>query len=160
MMSASPSQRIRPRSRKCRVSREQLLVARAVVVRCAARRSAIPAGHPGALSWELAPWSEDDAAWFVTAVHPGGMTQEQVATLMGISPVRVRQLEVEAMEKLRLGIESIMASFRPSLLELALGVEELEPEDLMLGMFDLLDRYRRAELARANETNAPLQSAL
>jgi transcriptional regulator with XRE-family HTH domain len=147
MMAACPAPRRRPRSRKLRVSREQLTIVRAVAARGRARRQCIPDGHPGALSWELTPWTDDDAAWFVTSVHPGGLTQEQVAAAMGISRVRVSHLECEALEKLRIGFAAILAQFPLSALELELGIA-LEPEDCLLGMFELFDRHRRAE-ARA-----------
>jgi hypothetical protein len=147
MMASCPATRRRPPSRKLRVSREQLTSVRAVVARGAARRARIPAGHPGALSWELASWTDDDAAWFVTAAHPGGLAQWQVAQLMGISQSNVSYVEVEALEKLRLGFEAILAEFTPSALETELGIA-LEPEDFLIGMFELFDRFRRAE-ARA-----------
>lgn len=152
MMAAHPAPRRRPRSRKCRVSRERLTLVRVVAVRSVARRQSIPTGQPGALSWDLTPWQDDDAAWFATSVHPGGLTLEQVATLMGISPTRVCQIEVEAIEKLRIGLEAAFDE-----LELDIDIERaerelgivLEPEDFLLGMFELLDSHRRAESERA-----------
>jgi ParB-like chromosome segregation protein Spo0J len=136
-----------------------MVVVRTLAARGVARRQGIPAGHPGALSWELVSWLDDDAAWYVTEAHPGGLTQEQVATLMGISPVRVSQLELEALEKLRVGFEAILAAFAPSQLEQELG-EALEPEDLLLGMFVLFDRHRRAEARALTEPDHAAASAL
>jgi hypothetical protein len=63
---------------------------------------------------------------------------------MGLTHGRVAQLEWGALEKLRLGFEAILAAFTPSALEAELGLA-LEPEDFMLGMFELFDRFRRAE---------------
>jgi hypothetical protein len=147
MMAACPAPRRRAPSRKLRALREHLTVVRVRASYGLARRVSIPDGHPGALSWERTSWTDDDAAWFVTAAHPGGLTQEQVATIMGITAGRVSQLEQAALEKLRAGLDAILAAFCPSKLEQELG-EVLEPEDLLLGMFALYDRHRRAE-ARA-----------
>jgi len=148
MMAACPAPRRRAPSRKLRVLREHLTVVRVRASYGLARRVSIPDGHPGALSWERASWTDDDAAWFVTAAHPGGLTQEQVATIMGITAGRVSQLELAALEKLRAGLSAILAAFAPSQLEQELG-EALEPEDLLLGMFALFDRHRRAEALAA-----------
>jgi hypothetical protein len=144
MMAACPAPRRRTRSRKLCVTRELRSVVRARAAYGHARRNSIPDGHPGALSWERASWLDDDAAWFATCAHPGGLTQEQVGALMGLTAGRVSQLELDALEKLRVGFEAILAQFTLSKLEQELG-EALEPEDFLLGMFELLDRYRCAE---------------
>ncbi len=81
----------------------------------------------------------------MTAVHPTGLTLGQVAALMGISEGRARHIELVALEKLRVGCEAILAQFQPSDFELELGGVALEPEDFLLGMFELFDRHRRAE---------------
>lgn len=137
-MAAVPMARRHPPSRKCRVSREHLtLVPAHVTVRSVARRRAIPPGQPAALSWEVTPWEYDDHAWYLTSVHRG-LSCRQVAELMGISKTRVQQIEVEAVEKLRLGLADVFAR---------LGMDsELEPDaDLILGIFALHDRRRHEE---------------
>jgi hypothetical protein len=107
MMAACPAPRRRPPSRKLRALREHLTVVRVRASYGLARRVSIPDGHPGALSWERTSWTDDDAAWFVTAAHPGGLTQEQVAVVMGLTAGRVSQLEQAALGPLARHVRAV-----------------------------------------------------
>lgn len=103
--------------------------------RGAGRRRNIPAGHPKALSWDLLPWEEDDWAWYLVSHHVG-MSSDQVAEVMGLSEVRVRQIEATVLEKLRAGIEDSLRDAERHI--------ELTP-DFIRGIFTLYDRHRYEE---------------
>ncbi len=49
-------------------------------------------------------WSEDDRAWYVVTVNPDGLTLDQVGALLDVSREYARQLEVRAIQKLRVAL--------------------------------------------------------
>jgi hypothetical protein len=46
-------------------------------------------------------YERDDRCWYVTAVHPDGLTLEEVGHLLCVTRERIRQIERKALRKLR-----------------------------------------------------------
>ena len=55
-------------------------------------------------AWNLPLWA-DDWVWYVTHVHPDGLTLDQVGEFYGLTRERIRQLEEGALRKLRKAAE-------------------------------------------------------
>jgi hypothetical protein len=45
---------------------------------------------------DFTTYDEDDKCWYVTAVHPDGLTLEQVGALQDVTRERIRQIEAKA----------------------------------------------------------------
>jgi hypothetical protein len=72
--------------------------------RCARlERLRVPRGEPASWTWECLPWKDDPWAQAFVDVHPEGATLEDVGAMFGVTKERVRQIEAEAMRKLRRG---------------------------------------------------------
>lgn len=93
-------------------------------------RSLIRDGHPGALSWELLPWEEDDWAWYAVE-HQGPLDLVAIGELLGLDESTVGDIEESALSKLQ--------ALNPGMTGAQLG-----------RMFAQWDRQRRA-LRRARE---------
>ena len=90
--------RLQPVPLRCRICERECdsLTRSGRCPRCRyARRSS------GGLVDNHTPWEEDDRCWYVVAHHPNGITLDDCASLMNISRERVRQIEAEALGKLR-----------------------------------------------------------
>lgn len=66
---------------------------------CTPAAVGIPAGHPGALSWDQLEWDEDDHAWYATEHHPAGLEIEQIAELIGSERSSVHDVITNALAK-------------------------------------------------------------
>ena len=62
---------------------------------------AAAAGQPHSWTWDSLPWERDPWARAWVKQHPGGSTLEEVASALGVTRERVRQIEEVAMRKLR-----------------------------------------------------------
>lgn len=63
-------------------------------------------GEPAWEGFDELPYEEDDRAWYVCQVHKGsGLNLEQVGELVGLTRERVRQVQLQAMRKLRRRLE-------------------------------------------------------
>lgn len=49
---------------------------------------------------DYTPWELDDKCWYVTEVHPDGLTLEQVGALQDCTRERIRQLIASGVEKI------------------------------------------------------------
>lgn len=46
------------------------------------------------------PWERDSKCRYVVAIHPKGLTLDQVGQLLGLTRERIRQIEMRAYEKI------------------------------------------------------------
>lgn len=53
------------------------------------------------LHWHTVPWEHDDVAHYAVAMHPGGMTWDQIGELMGVSKQRAERIFERAIRKLQ-----------------------------------------------------------
>ncbi len=47
------------------------------------------------------PYSQDDWSWYVVESHPNGLVLDEIAQLLGVSRERIRQIEEQAIAKLK-----------------------------------------------------------
>jgi hypothetical protein len=47
------------------------------------------------------PWEQDYKCQYIVACHPGGLTLEQISSLLCVTRERVRQIEASALRKLK-----------------------------------------------------------
>ncbi len=100
----------------------------------------IPIGHPQSVSWTRDTWENDDHAWYVVMHQPDGLTLEQIGAVMGLGFERVRQIEQEALDKLRQ-----LAEIRQEMLDRGVIVAE---SDEPVTLEDLL-RFQKAIVVSA-----------
>jgi Sigma-70, region 4 len=59
------------------------------------------AGQPGSATWDVLHWEDDPWAQYFVAMHREGATHQEIGAEIGITPGRVWQIEVNALQKIR-----------------------------------------------------------